>query len=708
MRYYLAIGFCLLLRLTFCQEVNWDCTYFGADVSQISDVFSCVAEDEQGTIWLGTNDAGIVRYDGYDWSYFHYRDGDSIGLPSNQIECLLQDAFTNLMIVGTSDGAALYRTGVWQKNLLRGHRILSITQNDSLSYWFGTDAGLLHFDIAGNDFKRFLCPVSPAVPVNRSENAVESLLFDESDQKRLWVGTQYGLKSFDIQRKEFTHHPNPPKWHDHQPQYQQYETMDMHYFKGLLYLGGGASGGVLSFDGTNWKQYLFKGGIQADPYIGNFVNALFPIRDEKLYTGATTNFGFVDFNIGQLVAIDQNEIRQIGEIEDILLSRNGLVWLAGRNGVVRARPDGELVDPYPPVITQVEVNGELMHFSAGQGLRIPEKQVNLTISFSSSNPVFRENLRYRWMLKGFHEDWTQPLQTRTAEFTGLRKGNYEFIVQCGYEDSQWIQGKRVRMHIMPYWYQSTAVFIFSGALTCLLLVCLGRLISRPMRRRIKEQSDLEKRTLHAELTALRSHMNPHFIFNSLNSIYNFILDKENELAAEYLSKFSSLMRMVLSHSQANSVSLEDELTIIRIYLELEQLRFNGKFKFEIKTNLKSSPSEIYIPPMLIQPYAENAIWHGFMHKREEGHLRIFIEQKEQERIRIFIEDDGIGRDKSRKISPKGRASFGIKITEERLASFALLHNAPFNVNIIDMKDTNGEACGTKVILDVYALKSAVV
>ena len=157
------------------------------------------------------------------------------------------------------------------------------------------------------------------------------------------------------------------------------------------------------------------------------------------------------------------------------------------------------------------------------------------------------------------------------------------------------------------------------------------------------------------MSALRAQMNPHFIFNSLNSIDNYILRNKTQEASDYLNRFSKLIRLILQNSQSSYISLQDELEALRLYIEMESLRFNHKFDYRVSIQSGLYPESIEIPPMLIQPYVENAIWHGLMQKKEKGHLEIVI-TREGDLLKCIIEDDGIGREASRKLRSKTRQS----------------------------------------------------
>jgi LytS/YehU family sensor histidine kinase len=199
-----------------------------------------------------------------------------------------------------------------------------------------------------------------------------------------------------------------------------------------------------------------------------------------------------------------------------------------------------------------------------------------------------------------------------------------------------------------------------------------------------------------EMKALRAQMNPHFIFNCMNSINRMILGGENEDASKYLSKFSKLIRLTLENSEKSMISLEDELALVEAYIQLESIRFKGKINYKIDVDSTVDPTSTNLPSMVLQPFIENSIWHGLMHKSEPGNILIQV-RMEEELLKCTIEDDGVGREMAPKFSyesQKGR-SMGLKITEERLRLISRNHLNEY-IQIIDLKDASNNALGTRV------------
>jgi tetratricopeptide (TPR) repeat protein len=260
-------------------------------------------------------------------------------------------------------------------------------------------------------------------------------------------------------------------------------------------------------------------------------------------------------------------------------------------------------------------------------------------------------------------------------------------------------------------------WLLYGSLFLILLACLTIflvyrvLINEKHNQELEEANKISKynqQVAELEIMALRSQMNPHFLFNSLNSIRNFIIKNEPNLASEYLANFAKLMRRILDASQQSKIILEDEVEMLTLYLDLELMRFSNRFVYSIRIDEELRDLGIAIPSMVLQPFIENAIWHGLLNKEdgEDAILSInFIEKEEiDNEIICEITDNGIGREASSllKTGMKLHKSKGIDITRERLIKLSSYHHEN-PIEILDLQDKNGIALGTKVIIQLPIL-----
>lgn len=218
----------------------------------------------------------------------------------------------------------------------------------------------------------------------------------------------------------------------------------------------------------------------------------------------------------------------------------------------------------------------------------------------------------------------------------------------------------------------------------------------------KRLSDLKIQMTRTRQQALQAQMNPHFIFNCLNSINGFILQNDAVTASTFLIKFSKLIRLILEHSNEKSVSLQSELDALKLYIEMESLRFGKKFSYEINVDKNIAIDSIQVPPLILQPFVENSIWHGLLHKATEGQLYVNIAQNNG-MLECIIEDNGIGREISATFKSKTfthKKSLGLKLTNERLALLNQQEGKDASVLVTDMKDNEGKPSGTKVTVSL--------
>jgi len=218
----------------------------------------------------------------------------------------------------------------------------------------------------------------------------------------------------------------------------------------------------------------------------------------------------------------------------------------------------------------------------------------------------------------------------------------------------------------------------------------------------RKQWHAERKSAGLEQKLLRSQMNPHFIFNSLASIQNFIINQNASEASIYLSRFSQLVRNILDSSVDEKVPLRKEIETIQNYLELQKVRYAGQFDYKLTVDDAIDEETMSIPPMLAQPFIENSIEHGIKYKETPGHIDIrFL--LEDDLIRFEVEDDGVGREKAKEIEMKQKQihrSMSTSITQERLIKLNKKQKHKIRMEIIDLKDNLGSACGTKVTFGI--------
>ncbi len=358
-------------------------------------------------------------------------------------------------------------------------------------------------------------------------------------------------------------------------------------------------------------------------------------------------------------------------------------------------------DTFPPTvfINSIKINGidtsTLNYFE----LNHTQNTIELNISGVFSG---KSELQYKYTLEGKEEGWNYTTNT-TMYYTALKPGNYTFKVVAMSDGGIWSKTPAViTFSIAPpiytsFWFLFSIIFLLIAVL--LLIIFFSY---RKSQRRKAHFEEEKKKVLLSELHALRSQMNPHFIFNTLSSIQSFITKSNSRDAVIYLSKFSKLMRGTLENTQKQKIPIKDEIETLELYMDLEKLRLNNKFNYEIDIDPELDVQFEEIPPMLIQPYVENAIWHGISHKESNGIIKICFILENENLLKCEVIDDGIGRKKATEIKDSQRhndknKSFGMSITKDRLAIINSLKDSQLDMNIVDLIENN-VSVGTKIEL----------
>jgi two-component sensor histidine kinase len=313
------------------------------------------------------------------------------------------------------------------------------------------------------------------------------------------------------------------------------------------------------------------------------------------------------------------------------------------------------------------------------------------------------DIEFRSYLEGFDEQWSERGTRRTVSYTSLPPGDYVMRIGARYHDAAWPDSSAsLAFTIPPAFLDRWSVRLILAA--SLAGAAFGFVKRRECRIRAVAEREREVRTRISELEsrALRSQINPHFMFNSLNGIREAVLGGRTKVASDYLDKFSLLMRNILEHSDRATVSLEREIETIRLYVELEQLRFEEPFRFTIEVTESLDAASVAIPPMLIQPVVENAIWHGLGTKRGDKLLSISFSGDER-RITCRVEDNGVGRSAAvvRKARmPGDRRARGMQITRDLLEALRASTGDGAGIDVVDLFNADGSAAGTRVTLTI--------
>jgi hypothetical protein len=301
---------------------------------------------------------------------------------------------------------------------------------------------------------------------------------------------------------------------------------------------------------------------------------------------------------------------------------------------------------------------------------------------------------YLYQLKRYDQNWHYS-NSGDIQYTNLPPGSYTFMVYGLNNDKMKSDQPATYTFTIekPFWFTWWFILLEISIIFIIIFYSV-RYWKNKIEKREREKASINQEISEFKMTALRSQMNPHFIFNAIGSIQHYILKNEVKQSYNYLSKFSMLIRNILNNSRQEYISLTQEINTLRLYIELEQIRFTHPFQFKMEID-EALDMEMDIPTMLIQPYVENSIWHGLMPKESEGMLELIFKKAEDSML-VIIRDNGMGR--KTEDPAKQHISKGMSITEQRINILTTTNKKKFITTIIDLKDAHGNSRGTEVNL----------
>jgi LytS/YehU family sensor histidine kinase len=315
-------------------------------------------------------------------------------------------------------------------------------------------------------------------------------------------------------------------------------------------------------------------------------------------------------------------------------------------------------------------------------------------------------LKYR--LTGIDKEWINIGNPAVARYADIRDGKYDFEIRVFDQNNNNLAQKNLKIEILAPFYRTTWFRILLAIILVSLAYFFYKLRSTQIRKDAQKIEQIRRIKAESEINALRSQMNPHFIFNCLNTVDSYILLNKTDEASKFLNKFSKLVRMILENSQQEFIPLQQDLETLELYIKLEQERSYPKFEYEFEIDKTCSENTFYIPSTIIQPFVENAILHGIRHKME-GVPKLNIEiEKLLDAIRITVKDNGIGRKAAEIINRdknQNKTSLGLALTRERIARLHELYpnNASLEICDIDKKGETGTT--VQLILPILTLEN---
>lgn len=645
-----------------------------------------IFRDSKNQLWIGSRNKGVFKYQNESFTvYDQYH-----GLKSNHIGPITE--IDSVVYIGTNKGLSLYslaKNGLISSSISRkigrkpvndifhdsthfytyfAHKnTISVVKNNELTtlsldlpeqgeiwslwkdaqqnLWIGTyEGGLFRFNTD-----------STLTNLNQEWNVhIESALdLVATSPTDLWIATfqgvfHYNLATENLQQINVTNGLNSPLTYSLLADYNQ-----------QLWVG------------TN--QGINKIDLQNQPF-----------DSTSLVTGYSLTDGFIGV-----------ECNTHGAWAD----KDGSLWFGTVNGLVQYLGDYATHQDVENKTFLTGINLFYNDTALAAGSQLSHLENRISFSFKGiclSNP---KKVRYQYRLNGYDNNWSPPIAESVASFSNLNPGDYVFEVKSSNANGTWNRVPTT-FHFSiatPYykepWFIATLIALFVS-----ILVGVYRLRIINLKRKAALERDLD----NLKLQALRSQMNPHFIFNSLNSIQFYINNNEKKQANRYLTKFAKLMRLILDNSKTPYVPLKQDIEALHLYIELEQVRFENKFVFDLQLNLDKKMEEAPIPPLMIQPFVENSINHGFSKLERQGKITVNISSSQPDLLVCVIEDNGIGRKAAQALQQKKQKlhqSAAMGITQGRISALQAKFKDELSIQFEDVYQGH-KPFGTRVTITI--------
>jgi ligand-binding sensor domain-containing protein len=678
-------------------------------------------KDRDGNHWVTTLEEGVFMMPNLDVSIID-------NLRNNKITVLSKDA-DNTLWAGSSDayyyhfdkgGTATFEASLHGKNMIKdivhsesktiaiGNKGVSIRENAKQSampighnsllvdrhgnYWLG---GTIIAKLSPGQYKN-LTPESISELYRKTlrlTKRTNKMILGKGDD--IWIGTNFGL---------YKYSPRDSMQNYTAKLADINTSVEDLYFdepKNRLIVATNSMG-IIILENEKIVAHLGK----HDNLSNNTCRSVCRAGQDSYWIGTNTGLDRVSLRHGKFTAGNFNSFAGLenGKVNDVVMIGDTL-YLATDKGIVYFNPHRINRRKTNPVIhlTDFRVNSKSIPF--GQTIRLESDQNELAIAYDGISFVENNKIKYYYILEGTDDKWYVTTSNQ-INYKALAPGDYTFKVYMKDSLGNPSATTQIRFYInKPFW--KTIPFIVAFLLMSLALLFyiwkmrLAKLehkfyLEKKAIQAERDKANLEREMIALEQKALRLQMNPHFIFNALNTIKGYYAEGNDIKASDYISKFSKLLRMLLENTE-QLIPLSKEIEMLRLYIALTQIRYKNKFDFEMTVDPNLNLEDTAIPALLLQPMVENAIIHGLAPKKDKGLLQIEFHATGAQLICI-VADNGIGRKASQK-QDRDHVSKATEITRERIA--LLQNGTAFSmIAISDLADQNGEAAGTKVAISI--------
>jgi len=663
-----------------------------------SDVIMSIIRDNKNNLWLASYDKGVCEMN--DKNCYNYSEKN--GLANNTVWCQLIDNRGNMWF-GTSSGVTLYNGKTFKnysiKEGLNAKKIYALNQDESGKIWIGTKEGVSVLFPSNDSIYNY--------PDVNGINRNVRYIYNDNEQN-LWLCSSDGLFKYNTQTntaEQFTTKNGLPD--------NSIMTVVKDKF-GVIWVG--TKNGLAYYHNKKFITITIP-----DNYAANNINFL-KTGNGSLWIG--TNYGLYQLLLNNNQKYSKTSFihyTNLDGLKSLECNQNAafidgnFLWFGTSKGLMKFNFKKEKNAKQLPRVhlTSIRLFYENQDWTKYTRNFVKNSNLpnSLTLNYNKNHLTFDfigifltgpDKVKYRFKLLGFDENWQPITKANFVTYSNIPPGKYNFQLSASTDLINWTKPITFNFQIKPpfwltWWFYSLA--------TLLVLFILWGLDSRRKRvaqRKLETQLIIDQsKMLKLEQQALNASMNRHFIFNSLNSIQYYINRQDKISANKYLTNFAKLVRKNLDSSLENDIYIDEEIERIELYLKLEQMRFKDKFDYKIYIDKSIENQSIKIPSMLLQPFIENAIWHGILPSEKTGLINVNINKKDNQ-ILIDIIDNGIGINESLKLKSgktQHHTSKGMELIKGRVNLVSkITNNKCYIIGPDEIYDKNKSVKGTKVTI----------
>jgi ligand-binding sensor domain-containing protein/anti-sigma regulatory factor (Ser/Thr protein kinase) len=700
----------------------------------------------QGITWIGVSGAGVAKHDpaNQQFGLWRIKPTSRNAVHDNFITAIFTDDGQNFYL-STMTGGLLYLNVATNENSYHippesqqfktdARNMYTIIRGDKNTLWVATWGGLCSFNTQTRKYRLYNDSDGKTIQLS-------SLIKLKNKNKLFVAGYKMGFKYFNLDDKKWEEILDPENSmannglfrgrYIHQlnddelligaesgclvkynmksgiftkyPQFYNISNKCAHFTITQKYWWIGTTQGLIQADAHSqeiMKVWNTKAGLSDD-----VIYAVLEDKSGHIWVSTNRGLNMINTKNGTVTKYNEEDGLQGSEFNtaSCIKDAEGNLWFGGLDGLNKVDHNFQPIRPESPqpFIIKIQVLNEdyvnTVNTPYVHDITLAPQKNFINIEYQTLNYSQTENIIYRHRLLGLDSNWVMTGSRNFVNFTKLKPGNYTLELASANSNLEWSDSRKLNIKVLPFWYQTPTFFALSFIL--ILSILTGAYKYRVTN--IRKASALKNKLVETEMAALKAQMNPHFIFNCINSIDAYIHLNDKYHASMYLNKFARLIRNILDSSKQNLVSLEKDIETMQLYITLEEMRSNNKFTSKFEVDPALTGMDIRIPSLIVQPYIENAIIHGLRNREgDDGILSINI-SRDNEYIKYIIEDNGIGRQPASMLQRNKDNSYGLQLSESRLSLFN--NEDKSQVKIHDLyKDGNPAGTRVEVMAKVFS------